>query len=399
MKKKVLAIAPFLLGDKTASGGAAVALTFLKSIASKFDLYVVAFDESPGSAESQDAVKDMLLWAAEVRPVPLTISSLSRFKGRALQALLIPQIVTWLRTSLFENACREILKAQSIDLVIVQFPQMAQYVEECGQVPAIMDTIDVQSVSAFRRFSSAKSLLKRISSGLDWFCWIRYERRYYPRFRHLLSISEQDKYGLTLFNPELKVTTIPRLLNIARVALADPPEFQIGFVGSFTHEPNVIGLKFFLSEVLPLLVAQLPDLRVQIAGKNPPQDLVRQAPACVHFAGFVPNIEDFYRQTMVVVAPLLSGGGVKIKVLEALLAGRPVVATSIGAEGMGLTHGVNILIADNAHSFATAIVTLLTNPALRAELSQAGYQHALATGGAQNHEQLLDGIFDSVLKS
>jgi len=177
------------------------------------------------------------------------------------------------------------------------------------------------------------------------------------------------------------------------------PVFDIGFIGSFDHEPNVKSLNFLFEDVLPQLVKQMPDLRVLVAGKNPPKKLVDRAPAFVKFVGFVPQVEDFYRQVRIVVAPLITGGGVKIKVIEGLRSGRSVVTTSIGAEGLGVTNGVNALIADGPLDFVAAIVKLSNNEDYRAAIGSAGQKHALTLTPAALHSEMVDEVFKSVYRT
>ena len=170
----------------------------------------------------------------------------------------------------------------------------------------------------------------------------------------------------------------------------------MGFIGSFSHKPNILALEFLFEAVLPELAKYIPNLRVLIAGKNPPKNLMALAPDCVDFAGFIPSVNDFYKQIGIVVAPLVTGGGVKIKVIEGLLSGLPVVTTSIGAEGIGLTDGVNAFIADNPDDFVAAVVKLSQSSQFRSELGIAGQQHAMMIGSADLHSSLVDSVFASI---
>ena len=130
-----------------------------------------------------------------------------------------------------------------------------------------------------------------------------------------------------------------------------------------TTSPNADGLRWFASEVLPLVRAAVPWVRVNVTGANPPEDLLRLEDENLHFTGHVPDLADFYAQTRVVMAPIRFGAGVKVKTIQALQYGVPVVSTECGAEGID-TGGLHpIVVADDAAAFAAALIALLTDHA------------------------------------
>jgi glycosyltransferase involved in cell wall biosynthesis len=397
----IVVLSPSLLGNSAASGGEVSALGFLKDIASRHRLHVIVFDEQSGSVESARAAREMEEWAASVRVVPLRMTIGRKLAARARKMFFVPKSVTRHSSGAFRQACKETLAKYPIDLAVIQFPKMAQYVDQFPGIPKVMDVQDAYSVSVFRAYAAASSLciLARLYAARNWLSWLRYECRYYKMFDHLFVVSEQDNYGLRVFNPGLKITVLPRMMSLsASSCVTDNPPFDLGFIGSYSHKPNIRALRYLFDSVLPLLVAQMPGVRVLIAGREPPKELVERAPGCVTFAGFVPTVGEFYRQIGVVVAPVVTGGGVKIKVIEGLLSGLPVVTTSIGAEGIGLTDGVDALIADDAASFAGAIVKLARNAGYRGEIGAAGRTHAMTLGSPELHARLVEGVFASVRK-
>jgi polysaccharide biosynthesis protein PslH len=121
-------------------------------------------------------------------------------------------------------------------------------------------------------------------------------------------------------------------------------------------------MEFFLNDIWPLIQARAPQASVEIAGKNPPVELLEFAGPRVRFLGYVPNLTQFLRSATAVIVPLRSGGGIKIKTLEALAAGAAVVSTSIGVEGIDGADGKHFLVRDDAESFATAVLRLLSMP-------------------------------------
>ena len=138
------------------------------------------------------------------------------------------------------------------------------------------------------------------------------------------------------------------------------------YVGFLGWEPNSQGLLWFIEEVWPQLVKRHPDLLFDIVGKNPGQRL-QQAVAPhkgMSLKGFVPDLQEIYRDSRVSVAPLLFGSGMKVKVLDAMARGMPTVTTSVGAEGIDLEPGKHLLVADDPATMAASIDSLLTDPQL-----------------------------------
>ena len=141
------------------------------------------------------------------------------------------------------------------------------------------------------------------------------------------------------------------------------------FVGNFDHSPNVDGVRFFLREVFPLVKASVPEARLFIVGPGPYHSLeeVASNPSVIP-TGFVEDTRAYMERCTVFVAPILAGGGTRVKILEAMSAGIPVVSTTLGAEGLDVTPGTHLLIGDTARAFAEAVIRLLHNPDMRQRL-------------------------------
>lgn len=147
------------------------------------------------------------------------------------------------------------------------------------------------------------------------------------------------------------------------------------FSGSLGYPPNADAARWLATEVLPRVRRRHPEARLTIVGRDAPASLTALASDAVHLPGFVPDLEPVLADAAVYVAGLLSGAGTKLKVVEALGAGRPLVATTVAAEGLELTSGTQALIADGADAFAEAVTALLDDPALAARLAEAGRAH------------------------
>lgn len=145
---------------------------------------------------------------------------------------------------------------------------------------------------------------------------------------------------------------------------AEPEEENVVFVGAFSHKPNVDSMLWYFNEILPLVLKRHPQAHLWIVGSGPPPEITAlHAHPNVTVTGRVPEVTPYFEQARVVIAPLRIGSGIKGKIIEGMAFGRPVVTTSIGAEGMDLTPGENIILADGAADFADAVCKALEDPA------------------------------------
>ncbi|MEH6580753.1 MAG: glycosyltransferase [Halioglobus sp.] len=167
---------------------------------------------------------------------------------------------------------------------------------------------------------------------------------------------EEDKVHHTFHLGDDEQLELPDLRHVDTVK-------KLMYVGFLGWEPNVQGLLWFIERVWPSLVQRHPDLRFDIVGKNPDQRL-QAAAACwegISLKGFVPDLQDIYRDSRVSVAPLLFGSGMKVKVLDAMARGMPIVTTSVGAEGIDMESGKHLLVANTPGDMANEVDRLLTD--------------------------------------
>lgn len=147
------------------------------------------------------------------------------------------------------------------------------------------------------------------------------------------------------------------------------------FIGSFSHHPNSDAIHYFVREILPLLKKSLPSICFQIVGSNPSAPIQAYASEHVRVLGYVPNIDPLFQSARVFVAPLRFGAGVNGKIGEALSYGLPVVTTPLAAEGVGLTHGKDAMIAQGSKEFADKVLEVYHNEDLWQRLADSGYRH------------------------
>lgn len=152
-----------------------------------------------------------------------------------------------------------------------------------------------------------------------------------------------------------------------------PSDDALLYVGNLYYAPNVEGLMWFCRQVLPRILSEVPSVRLDVVGKMGPhtRSLLERCPG-IRCLGVVDSVEDRMDEASVAVAPLLYGGGTSLKVVQAMAAGLPVVATSMAVRGLGLVAGRDVLVADDPQSFAQCVVSLIGSRVLRATVGQAG---------------------------
>jgi glycosyltransferase involved in cell wall biosynthesis len=270
---------------------------------------------------------------------------------------------------------RRAIERHKHDVVQICFPQMAHYIDACHGVPAIMDTLDVALVGVFRRAMSARRIWAKAYYLLQWLFWVRYESCWFPLFGKVLTVTRQDAAALKMVIPDLDVYADAIAVDLPLPLAAAPGSaFRIGFLASFGHQPNVDAALYFAKEIFPLIRLRLAAAEFVVAGRNPPEALRHAAVNGISCVGFVDDVPTFYSGVDVVVAPIRYGGGIKIKVLEAMACGRAVVTTSIGAEGIAEFNEGALVVADEPAAFADAVVALLEDEARRTCLGERARQ-------------------------
>ncbi|MBB5712158.1 glycosyltransferase family 4 protein [Sphingomonas xinjiangensis] len=176
--------------------------------------------------------------------------------------------------------------------------------------------------------------------------------------------------------PNRRVIKLPNVIERPLLPSSPGDGRHYLFVGSFTHGPNLIGLMRFLDEAWPSLRSRLPELSLTVVGMSPPAELKqRLANLSIPLYSNVPSVQPFYEQCDAVIAPITYGGGTRIKILEALAYGRPLIATRFAAEGLSLRNRRDALLVDGVRDFPDAMIGLAEDPALRSSLASNGRKH------------------------
>ncbi len=189
-----------------------------------------------------------------------------------------------------------------------------------------------------------------------------------------IAITDDERDALLDEAPGLAIAVLPNIHQVWPHVAPVSTRSDLFFIGSFTHPPNVDAVMYFLREIFPLIPQRMPDVRFHIAGNDMPYSVRALKSKRINPVGFVRDVTPWFRRTRVFVAPLRHGAGMKGKVGQSLAFGLPVVTTRVGAEGMGLPHEVDAMIADDRVDFAAAVIRLYSDDRLWRCLSSAGQE-------------------------
>jgi glycosyltransferase involved in cell wall biosynthesis len=202
------------------------------------------------------------------------------------------------------------------------------------------------------------------------------ERQFVRRADHVLTVSDDDRLTFLRFVPDRQVTTVPTGVDLDYFRLRDTSEkaHTLVFTGSMDWAANEDAILYFCSEILPRIRRQIPDARLSVVGRNPTRRIraLKAEDALVDVTGTVDDIRRYVHEAAVYVVPLRIGGGTRIKIFEAMALAKPVVSTTLGAQGLPVRHGENVLLADTPETFAEHTVRLLRDCSERQRLGRAG---------------------------
>lgn len=272
----------------------------------------------------------------------------------------------------FWRSTRDVVKEWRPDVVHLELTAMGRYLEAIdGPAARLLLASEPASRTALDLFQAASGS-ERVIRYLDLRAWRRFERATIQLVDAVVCYTERDRRVLSALAPNKMIETIP-----ARIELPDRPLDPRGsnppsvvFVGGFGHPPNVDAAVRLAEEIFPTVAARRPGSMLYLVGDKPPPKVRRLAGEDVVVTGRVDDVTPYLDRAAVVVAPLRLGGGMRVKVLEALAAGKAVVASPLAAAGLEAGGGDHLVVADGDTEIAQAICGLLADPVAREALGR-----------------------------
>ena len=341
----------------------------LKALALRHEVTLLSF--AFGTAKPHEPGK-LADWCKEIYFVHRNPSARSRLV-RALHFLSPSPIVTWPVPEM-RDLVRRTLDANTYDVVIASTESMAAYAlmapPNCIK---ILEEHNCLSRWMWERHETTDSTVQRARTWVSWQKTRLYEQRLFRRFDLVTMVSESDRQAcFDMVGHKGSVEAVPNGVDCQSNTPDSVQKRQGALVynGALTYSANYDAMRYFTSAIYPLIRQCVPDVSLTITGSTagvPLSGLLLDE--SVNLSGYVEDIRPFVAGSTVCVVPLRQGGGSRLKILEAMALGTPLVATTKGAEGLDVVHDEHLLIADDPHSFAEATVLLLRDAGLRHRLA------------------------------
>lgn len=357
----------------TNDGHALRTYNLLREVAARHEVYLLSFVKFK---EEHEHLQELQKLCASVRCIDLPENN-SRF---SLTLSLLknhfssrPFVADKYDTTAMRAEITRIIKTQGIDLVHLDMLPLCCYLDCLKGTPVVLNEHNVESALLDRRLTTESNPLFRYYLGVQQKRLEAFETESVNNVDHVVCCSEPDRELLMEMAPSTPVAVVPNGVDTEYFQpLENSKEMcmSLVFVGGMNWFPNRDAVQWFDKEVFPEILATIPTVRLQIIGKST-ESANWQYGQSIEVTGFVDDIRPHLSEAAVFVVPLRIGGGTRLKILDAMAMGKAIVSTSIGAEGLDVMPGRDLLIADTTQDFARAVLDLLVNRDKRFELGSA----------------------------
>jgi len=309
----------------------------------------------------------------------------TKFASREVNYLL----EHWLSNRLFDIAICDFLGPT------LNFPQKSA-------TPMLLFQHNVESILWKRHSLHAANPIKRIAFKLEAAKMFHYERSTVGRFTHVIAVSEFDREQMIAMTPNARISVVPTGVDLEQYRAAageSATEPLVMFLGSMDWEANIDGVTYFCREIWPKIKSAVQDARLRIVGRNPHARIKQLASPDIEITGRVPSVIEHLRDAAVFVVPLRIGGGTRLKIYEAMAMRKAVVSTTIGAEGLDVTDGRDILLRDDPQTFADGVIDLLRDRELRRKFEVAAGELAMRYDWGVVTDRFAEVLANTVLNS
>jgi glycosyltransferase involved in cell wall biosynthesis len=291
-----------------------------------------------------------------------------------------PTWVTHCASSAYATSIESFAKSWQPDVIHVEYHVMGQYLPALRDCKAPRLLVEHEPGNrASSPIGSPRSLI-RLVNYFDRNAWRQYEPAVIRQVQAVVAFTENDRQAIQSLVPGTPVVRIP-----IGTELSASPMDPLGslprnllFFGNFMHPPNVEAALRIMQKIFPPLQRKFPDLELYMVGDNPPAELKQMADSKIHVTGCVSDIAPYLDRASMIIAPLRAGGGMRLKVLEALGAGKALVASPRALEGINAVERPNVYVAESDAEFCQAIAELLLSPEKRMRLANEAWEWACA---------------------
>ncbi len=321
----------------------------------------------------------------ELEEKAASVEYLTRMEGRPKEfGSILPFAVREFANADLEWLIHRQIYLQRVDVVQLEYTALGQYFADFHRLACILFEHDIYFQSIGRGLPGLQGLVRKTKATFEYLRAMRYELSILPRFDRVQVCSPENGSYLLSFLPSLSGRIDDNRAGIATSRYEFQPDNRepctMLFLGSFRHTPNQEALDWFAFKVLPRVLERCPKARLVIVGAEaPPRHSLPDLPDNIELRGFVEEVREPLGRYAVFVCPILSGSGMRVKLLEAFSAGIPVVSTRVGAEGLTTKDGEICALADDPAEFAAKIVELFNDSGRARELAKRARKQVVAT--------------------
>ncbi len=300
--------------------------------------------------------------------------------GKILKGMLGPtpiSILNYTSPRAAETLAATLAKSH-FDAVQIENPHLYAYTDVIRAAPGrptlLLDWHNIESELMYRYSDEVKNVPKKIVARRTAKLLQDAESRLIDRCDAHSVVSEREKTKLLQRNPAAHVHVLPNGVDTSTYRFSETTSSQSSllFVGSMDYHANVDAVTWFAESTWPAISSAFPELEFVVVGRSPGRDVQKLASDTVRITGTVDDVRPYYASALAVVVPLRVGGGTRLKILEAMSMGVPVISTTLGAEGISVTNETNIILADSEQEIIRAVERLVREPELRQRLAHAG---------------------------
>jgi len=322
---------------------------------------------------------------AELDQKAASVEYLVRMEGRPKEfGSVLPYAVREFANADLAWLLHRQIYTRAVDVVQLEYTALGQYHWDFRRIACLLFEHDIYFQSIGRGLAGTRSLIRKTKAAFEYLRALRYELKILPKFDRVQVCSPENGDYLLSFLPGLAGKLDDNRAGIQTARYEFQPDGRepqtMLFLGSFRHLPNLEALDWFTRKVLPRVLEQSPEARLVIVGADPPpKHSLPDFGDRIELRGFVEDVREPLSRYAVFVCPILSGSGMRVKLLEAFAAGIPVVSTKLGAEGLTDKDGEVCALADSPEEFAEKIMQLFGDQAKAAELATRARERVVAT--------------------
>ncbi len=349
---------------------------FIRVLRERHDITLLAYQYSDDESVNIQTLRkfcraETVRWQEPPQLTALRSGNIFASRAAHLRGLgfdATPFVVQYFRSTQMSARLNHLLERERFDILHVEDTAMMSLVPKKTRVPVLL------SIQNVEYWLEARARNHSWGQKIEVMKLRQYEGRAFRRARMCCPTSEIEAEKIRRLVPTARIQLVPNGVDTREFLPGGSKSTRptVMFTGTLSYAPNAEAIEWFVREVWSIVLERIPEAVLYVVGREPPEKIRALANECIIVTGNVPDVRPYLQRAWIAVAPLLHGGGTRLKILEAMACALPVVSTTIAAEGLNLAPGENIVVADDARAFADQMIRLLGDETARAVLGARG---------------------------